>query len=203
VHIALLITAAIFGNACGAPRIVEFDVQPRTVCAGERAVVRWSAHGDTAMTLQLEVRLAGKPDAEPVPEILKLRLVARKSNKEVVADQELIQLPPTSVRGLALPTRIEGKAVIASGSTDAAVWNERVQVLTVAASNHRAVEVRHAGKAASLGSEGVASEALRGTPFCGWWDLRSALTDAELKDPSIRPTDLEIQVTVVCKPEKP
>jgi hypothetical protein len=152
--------------------------------------------------MQLEGPPGSTPIAGPVPEIFKLRLVARKIGKEVVADQELVQLPTTSERALAIPTKLQGSSVVASGSSDTAVWNDRVAVWKVAAAGHRAIEVGHAGRAASLSADGAASEALSGTPFGGLWDLQSPLSEAEQREPSIRPTNLEIRVTILCKSGK-
>ncbi len=116
---------------------------------------------------------------------------------------KLVQLPPMSVRTVALPSVIEGSTVVASGTSDGAVWNDRVRVLKVAAIGNRAIEVLHGGKSASLPGDGAASEALDGTPFGGPWELRSPLSEAELANPVLRPSALEIEVTIGCRPETP
>lgn len=198
-----LLGMSIFIAACGGPRITKFEVQPAVICAGERAVLRWTVEGETALTIQLEMPPTDNLDRGPGPEVFKLRLIARKSDTDAIADQELVQLPRMSVRTLAWPTVLQGSTVVASGASDGRVWNDRVRVSKVAAIGNRAIEVRHGGKAASLPGGGVASEALSGTPFGGAWDLRSPLSEAELANPAVRPTALEIQVTIGCRAETP
>src|SRR5712692_4395869 len=94
---ALPLALCVLGTACIGPRIDLFEVQPVVVCAGEKAAVRWSTNGETAMTMQLEVPPSRTLDRSALPEIFKLRLVVRKSGKEAVGEKELVQLPPTSV----------------------------------------------------------------------------------------------------------
>jgi hypothetical protein len=196
-----LLWITIFTTACGGPRIARFEVQPTVVCAGERSTLRWTAEGETAMTIQREE--TPTDGLGTVPEVFKVRLVATKSGAEVIADLELVQLPAMSVRTVAFPTVIEGSTVVASGTSDGTVWNDRVRVLRVAAIKNRAIEIRHGGKLVLLPGDGAGSEALNGTPVEGPWELRSPLSEAELANPALRPSALEIQVTIGCRPGTP
>jgi hypothetical protein len=168
-------------------------------------VIRWAAHGELAMTLQSEPMSEAEPTcAREGLDTFALTLVARKGGEEAVHKVEIGQVHGTAADSIVLSTNaIVGTDVVASGEKNPRLWDERVEVATVAACRHRAIHVQHAGRSASLPADGTPSDLLGGTVLKGPWELRSPLSLEEQRDPSLRPKALKVLATVRCRPGTP
>jgi len=177
----------------------RFQITPQVLCEGESARASWDVHGKPVMTFQ----------AEPIPnenhctprgkEAFVFTLVAQKSGTHAERQIEVLQLHPGGTEPIVFSTsRLQGSEVVASGEKNPALWPGRVHIESVAACDSRAIQVRHAGRAALLAASGAPSDALAGTPVTGEWELRSPLTPQEQRDPALRPKELEIIATFSC-----
>lgn len=204
-HTALLTAGLLTCVACSGPRISRFEVKPQILCEGDKAVIRWAAHGELAMTLQSEPM----PEAEPTcategRDTFSLTLVARKRGEEAERKVEIGQLHRTAAEPIVMSTNaIVGTDVVASGQKNPGLWGDRVEVTTVAACLGRAIHVQHSGRSASLPADGTPSDLLGGTVLDGPWELRSPLSPEEQHNPSLRPKVLKVLATVRCRPGTP
>jgi hypothetical protein len=78
------------------------------------------------------------------------------------------------------------------------LWGSRVEIASLRPCQNRSLTVQHAGRSAVI-AQGTTSEALSGTSLAGPWELRSTLSDAELKTPSRRPKELGVLATLRCR----
>lgn len=204
-HTALLTAGLLFCIACSGPQISRFEVTPQILCEGDKAVIRWAADGKLAMTLQSEPM----PEAEPACareglDAFALTLVARKAGEEAERKVEIGQIHGTATEPIVLSTNtIVGTDVVASGEKNPKLWDDRVEVATVAACRRRAIHVQHSGRSASLPADGTPSDLLGGTELKGPWELRSPLSPEEQRNPSLRPKVLKVLATVRCRPGTP
>ncbi len=198
----LLLVAGCVVGCCAGPRVSRLDATPRVLCPGETAVVRWEANGELAMAVRTEPTPATDSCAAAGRDTLALTLVARKHGEEAQQTVEVMQLQTTAAEPVVIRTNaIEGTDVVARDEKNVALWGDRVEVATVAACGGRDIDVRHAGRTAKMPGDGSPSDALAGTTLTGPWELRSPLSRDEQKDPSRRPKELKVFVTVRCKPE--
>jgi hypothetical protein len=204
-HTALLAAGLLSCLACSGPRISQFEVKPQILCEGEKAVIRWAAHGELAMAIQFEPPQEAEPAcAAEGLDTFALTLVARKRGEETERKVEIGQLHRTAAEPIVMNTNaIVGSDVVASGEKNSGLWGDRVEVATVAACRRRAIQVQHADKSASLPADGTPSDVLGGTALGGPWELRSPLSPEEQKNPSLRPKELKVLATVRCRPGKP
>ena len=202
--VAIFLSSFLGALGCGGPRIRLFEASPHVVCEGEKAVVRWDADGELALALEAEPALDGDGScASSGRDTILLTLVARRKGEEAERKVEVVQLHGSATEPVVLRTNVlEGTDVVARDDKNVALWGDRVEVVAVAACRGRAVQVRHAGKVASLAADGTPSAALSGTVLGGPWELRSPLTMEEQKNPSRRPNQLEVVATIRCRPEK-
>jgi hypothetical protein len=188
--------------ACG-PKIVRFEAIPPVVCGQHPAVLRWDARGELAIAVSEEPRAPGDDGcASTGRNVLSIVLVARKGAEEQQRPVEVVQLHPDATEPVALrTTAVDGHDVLASGEKNLELWGSEVEIATLAACGHRAIEIRHAGKVIQLPSTGTASVALAGAPLGGQWEMRSPLTRDEFATPALRPKELKVVATLRCKQE--
>lgn len=199
-----MILSVLFCLGCGGPSIKQFDIQPKILCEGQTATMQWRADGDLSMTLRLEPPRAGEQEcAVEGFDTYALTLVARKGEEEVIWKNELGQLRRNAAEPILLPTTsLAGSDVVASGEKNAKLWDDRVEVATVAACWQRPMLVHHGDKTALLPADGTPSAELAGTTLGGSWDLRSPLSLDEQQNPARRPKTLQVLATLRCREEK-
>jgi len=197
-HIAVLVLT---WTGCSSPSISRFDVTPPVLCEGEKAVVTWDAKGETALAVQEEPSaIAGSGCVGSGRETLAFTLAARSGSDEVERRVEFVQLQANATEPIVLrTTAVEGTDVVASGEKNPALWDSRVEVATISACQSRSIAVQHDGKSVVIVPGKEPSDALVGTPLSGAWELRSRLTDEELKTPSVRPKQLTVMATLRCR----
>jgi len=145
-------------------------------------VVTWDAKGQTALSFQEEPSKGGDQDCVAGGrETFAVTLAAGSGSDEVERRRELVQLQSSATEPVVLHTNsLEGNEVVARGH------------------KNRSLTVQHAGRSAVI-AQGTTSEALSGTSLAGPWELRSTLSDAELKTPSRRPKELGVLATLRCR----
>jgi hypothetical protein len=187
---------------CWGPSISRFDLTPPVVCAGEKAVATWDARGETALAVQEETsELVASSDCVGTGrETFVFTLNAHSSSAEVERRVELVQLHADATEPIALRTNsVKGTDVVASGEKNPGLWDSRVEVATISACQNRSITIQHAGKSGVIVPGNKPSDALAGTPVSGLWELRSTLTDPEVKTPSLRPKELTVLTTLRCR----
>lgn len=152
------------------------------------------------MTLLAEPEPARKDNCQATgKEAFILTLSAGRGSEEDEKQVELVQLRSNGAEPIVFSTnRLEGDDVIASGMKNPELWAEHVLVVSLTSCDHRSIQVRHAGRTAMLPAAGTASQGLAGTPLAGAWELRSTLSSDELRNPAIRPKQLEILANFTC-----
>jgi hypothetical protein len=197
-HIAVLALAC---AGCWGPSISRFDVTPPVLCGGEKAVVTWDARGETALAIQEEPSEGAASDClASGQETFALTLTSHSQSNEVERRVELVQLHANATEPIALRANaVEGTNVVATGEKNPGLWESRVEVATIASCQNRPITVEHAGKSAVIVPGNEPSDALSGTPLSGAWELRSTLTDPEVKTPSLRPKELIVLATLRCR----
>jgi hypothetical protein len=170
------------------------------LCEGEKAVVTWDARGETALSIQEEPSEVGAADCVAAGrETFAVTMAARSGSEEVERTSEFVQLQTNATEPVALRTNaVEGTDVAAIGEKNPELWDAHVEIATIRACQNREMTVKHAGRSARV-SPGTASDALDGTPLSGSWELRSRLTDEEVKTPGLRPKVLAVLATLRCK----
>jgi hypothetical protein len=187
--------------SCSVPSISRLDVAPPVLCEGDKAVVTWDAKGTTALAIQQEPSERGTEDCfARGRETFAVTLSARSGSDEVESRAELVQLQSAATEPVALRTNAveDGYVVVASGDKNPALWDSRVEVASIQACQNRSITVQHAGRSVVVGP-GAESVALAGTSVSGLWELRSKLTDEEVKTPSLRPKELTVLATIRCR----
>lgn len=185
---------------CSGASITRFDITPTVLCEGERAVMTWEAKGKAAIAVQEEPSQVGGQDCiASGRETFAVTLAAGSGSDEVERRAELVQLQSNATEPIALHTNaVQGSNVVASGNKNPALWDSRVEVESLRTCQNRPITVQHAGRSAAIGP-GTTSDTLAGTSISGYWELRSALTDEEMRTPSLRPKELTILATLRCR----
>jgi len=198
----LYISVLFFASAgCSSSSISRFDVTPPVLCEGEKAVITWDAKGETAIAVQEEPSEVAASSCGAIGrETFAFTLAAHSGSDEVERRVELVQLQTNATEPIALPSNaVEGTDVVAIGEKNRAIWDSSVEVATISTCQNRSITVRHEGKAAVIVPGNEPSDALVGTSLSGAWELRSTLTNEEVKTPSLRPKELTVLATLRCR----
>lgn len=199
-----LTLGVLFCLGCGGPSIKQFDIQPQILCEGQTATMQWRADGDLYMTFRLEPPPVGEQEcAVEGLDTYALTLVARQGEEEAIQNVELRQLRRNAAEPILLSTTsMVGSDVVASGEKNAKLWDDRVEVATVAACRQRPILVQHGDKTVLLPADSTPSAELAGTTLGGSWEFRSTLSPEEHQNPALRPKTLKVLATVRCREEK-
>lgn len=194
-----ILALALAAAGC-APAIQRFDVTPPTVCSGdEPAVARWKARGDVALQVSVDDRDSSAPAVRdrlqqlpPGSRLVTLRLTASRGGEERAAETRTIeQLPDAFDTDIVFAARPAEDGVAASGVKNVARWGDRFEIATVAATDGRTLEVRHADRVVAVG--GQPSDGMAGTALEGPWELRWKF------DGGAPPEVLRLHATARCK----
>lgn len=204
VRISLVLAAASCQVGC-APTIRSFTITPQVICAGESAIIRWDASGDTQLTVAPEPPPASMADcAMRGRSTSAYTLIARRNGKDVRSELEVLELQDGGAEPIALSTNaVEGQAVVASGVKNNELWSNRVSIASVAVCDRREIQVKHADRVATLPASGAPSDAFDGMPLAGQWELRSPMSNDEQNYPKMRPKELAILATFRCQKGTP
>lgn len=185
---------------CAGPVIQSFEITPQVLCPGESAIASWDARSKTRMTFLKEPEAAASTKcAARGKEAFLFRLIAEGESGQDEKHVEVVQLRPNGAEPIVFSTnRLENDQVVASGVKNPELWAEHVRIASLASCDSRDIQVRHAGRTATLPANGTRSDALAGTPLTGEWELRSVLSSDELRNPAVRPKQLEILADFTC-----
>jgi hypothetical protein len=175
------------------PRIIDFDVQPRRVCAGDTVHTHWKVRGTPRL-------LADRLTVDSV-DIIRYTIVAESHGKKASRAIDVITFTPGAPKILVGQTAMQGTdSLVARDSARAAVWHSLVQVGEVVSDSGRALRVRHGGREAVVGPGREASAVWRGLPMSGVWEIRSGLKAREVPGNRTRrpPQQLSLRVSLVC-----
>jgi hypothetical protein len=136
-------------------------------------------------------------DLNPGAQLLSYKLVARKGQKEDFLMQILTLLPDTSSHVIKLKTIRNGNALFALDTLQTQKWGTYFKVDQVQSFTDQPIVVVHGGRTAGLEAKGQVSGAFKGIPNSGPWEIRSFLTEAEMKDSTKIPGHLIIQARVI------
>jgi len=194
-----------FAGACS-PKIVAFNAAPVRLCSGQSVQLTWEVSGTAELAADPTVAGVGAVDstgsrAFTPAQTTTFRLTATKRGKEAFAEQEVAVLSPASERPLVINTEPDGTThVVARETLPAADWDDIARVDTVVNRSDRPLTVTHDGREVVLPAADDSSDALRGTPVSGEWQVRAALKPGEVMgDPSNPPPDrLRLLVRISC-----
>jgi hypothetical protein len=178
--------------ACG-PKISEFAVTPRRVCAGDTVRMTFKTSGTPHL---LAVR-HGTATADTTSYVL----VAEKGGKRAYSPMDVVTLSPNATPALAFDTDLLGKdSLVAADTLSPDVWPEALRLDEVFADSGRALMVSHAGKADVVGPEPDGNITWQGLPVSGTWELRAGLLPGETPgDPAqAPPAHLYLRISLAC-----
>ena len=129
-------------------------------------------------------------------EILEFTLSVQKGKKEKYKKRQISVLPKESTdRVVLITTDLKGDTLIAEGIKDTVLW-DNFQIISVSSLSSRPIVVIHENRRSELKSPGIPSDVWEGTQYAGAWKIMSVLTEAEKKDSTIIPGQLEISVLI-------
>jgi len=176
-----------------APKITSFTALPPTITKGDSVTLNWKIKG--MPTLTYDQRKISRPGNDSL-EVLEFTLSVEKGKKEKHIKRQISVLPNESTDNVVLATNdVKGDTLIAGGIKDTALWSN-FEVISVSSTSHRNLLVMHDNIHAALDSLGTTSNAWEGTPYAGAWKIMMLLTEAEKKDSTIIPGQLEIKALI-------
>ena len=176
-----------------APKITSFTALLPTITKGDSVTLNWKIKGKP--TLLFDQRKMAHPGNDSL-EILEFTLSVEKNKKEKHIKRQISVLPAESMDNVILATTdLKGDTLIATGIKDTLLWNN-FEVISVSSASKRTLIVLHNDIRSQLESSGVISNAWDGSKYCGEWKIMTILTDAEKKDSSIIPGQLEIKAII-------
>jgi hypothetical protein len=186
--------------SCG-PSIHAFKVDAQTVTAADSIKVNWEVSGKPTLLIHENVAGGGNGGGSKTggPELyLELTLVAQKNGKEARQFIQVVVLPPESVDTIVfVVSALHGDTLIAAGEKNITRWGDHFLLGDVASASGRPLLITHAGKTALV--QDVDSVTFRGVSNSGPWEIRSLLTDAEKRDPTIAPATLRLRTKLLYK----
>jgi hypothetical protein len=179
-------------GACG-PKIHEFKVEPRRICAGDTVRITFRTRGKPHL---VAVRRPGS-----VTDTTRYLIVAESHGKLVYEPADVVTFSPSSAPSLTFDTDLLGQdSLIAVDTASAEAWPDHVRLTKVTSGSSRAMVVIHAGKEGIVpaGSEG--SDAWRGLPVSGPWELHAGFLAGERpgNPTSPPPTHLMLGIGLSC-----
>lgn len=176
-----------------APKITSFTASPAAITNGDSVMLNWKIKGTP--TLMYDQRKISRPGNDSL-DVLEFTLSVEKGKKEKHIKRQVSVLQNESMDKVVLATNdIKGDTLIAEGIKDTALWSN-FEVISVSSASHRNLMVLHDNIQAALDSLGTNSNALEGTPYAGPWKIMTLLTEAEKKDSTIIPGQLEIKTLI-------
>lgn len=176
-----------------APKITSFTASPAAITKGDSVMLNWKIKGTP--TLMFDQRKISHPGNDSL-EVLEFTLSVEKGKKEKHIKRQISVLPNESMDKVVLATTdVKGDTLIAGGIKDTALWSN-FEVISVSSVSHRNLLVMHDNIQAALDSLGTTSNAWEGTPYAGTWKIMTPLTEAEKKDATIIPGQLEIKALI-------
>ncbi len=176
-----------------APKITSFTASPASITKGDSVVLDWKIKGTPS--LMFDQRKISRPGNDSI-EVLEFTLSVEKGKKEKHIKRQISVLPNQSTDNVVLATNaVKGDTLIAGGIKDTALWSN-FEVISVSSASHRNLLIMHDKIQAALDSLGTTSNALEGTRYAGAWKIMTLLTEAEKKNASIIPGQLEIKAII-------
>ncbi len=176
-----------------APKITSFTASPAAITKGDSVMLNWKIKGTP--TLMFDQRKIPHPGNDSL-EVLEFTLSVEKGKKEKHIKRQVSVVQNESMDKVVLATNdIKGDTLIAGGIKDTALWSS-FEVISVSSASHRSLLVMHDNIQAALDSLGNTSNAWEGTRYAGTWKIMTPLTEAEKKDATIIPGQLEIKALI-------
>ncbi|MEO6838567.1 MAG: hypothetical protein ABI185_09260 [Ginsengibacter sp.] len=176
-----------------APKITSFSALPPTITKGDSVTLNWKIKGKPTLVFdQRKIAHSGNDSLE----VLEFTLWVEKNKKEKHINRQISVLTEESMDNLIFATTdLKGDTLFASGIKDTILWNN-FEIISVSSASKRTLSVVHNNIQSQLDSSGVISNAWDGSKYSGRWKIMTILTDAEKKDSSIIPGQLEIKAII-------
>lgn len=177
---------------CG-PKINEFNVSPRRVCAGDTVRMAFKTRGTPHL-------LAVRHGSE-VADTTSYVLVAEARGKQAYSPMDVVTFSPAAMPRLAFDTDLLGRdSLIARDTLSAETWPDLLRLDEVFADSGRSLVVRHGGKEDVVDPEEEGNPAWQGLSVSGDWEVRAALAAGETPgDPAhAPPRHLYLSFSLAC-----
>ncbi|MEO8029277.1 MAG: hypothetical protein ABJC74_05010 [Gemmatimonadota bacterium] len=184
-----LTIAALVLAGCG-PKIQQFDVTPRRICAGTPVSITFKVRGEPHMT----VARRGDHGSDTTT----YTIVARGRSDSAYSRMEVITF--ASAQTLVFSTGMLGiDSLIAADTLSSEAWGG-MTIDQVTADSARGMVVIHAGKTATLKAGTGAQSDWHGQPVAGRWELHAGLLHGEVPgNPAHHPpAHLYLTVGLAC-----
>jgi len=184
-----LLTTAASLAACG-PKIQQFEVTPRRICAGTPVTISFKVRGSPHLTAAR--RGSGSSDTTTYT------IVATARGDSAYSKMDVITFGSDQV--LAFATDMLGRDSLVARDTLAADAWSGMQIADVFADSTRGLVLIHGGKSAALKAGGAAQSEWRGLPVSGSWELHAGLLHGEIPgNPAHHPpAHLYLRMSVAC-----
>lgn len=186
-------TAALVVLAACGPKISEFSVTPRRVCAGDTVRFTFKTRG----TAHLVAVRHGTATADTT----EYHLVAEARGKQATSQADVVTFSPRAEPSLAFDVALLGQdSLVATDTLSPATWPDALRLGEVFADSGRVLLVRHAGKVDQVRPDEDGNASWEGLPVSGAWELRAGLLPGEAPgDPAhAPPRHLYLRVGLAC-----
>jgi hypothetical protein len=184
----LLTTAATLA-ACS-PKIQQFEVTPRRICAGTPVTITFKVRGSPHLTAERRGGAASDTTTYTI--------VATGHGDSAYSKMDVITFGSDQI--LSFTTDMLGHdSLVARDTLAADAWGG-MQIAEVFADSTRGLVLIHGGKSAVLTSGGAAQSDWRGQPVSGAWELHAGLLHGEIPgNPAHQPpAHLYLRMSVAC-----
>jgi hypothetical protein len=187
---------------CG-PKIQEFKVAPRRVCAGDTVYITFKTRGTPHLVAIRRPGSGADTTGSSRVDTTQYILVAESHGKLAHKPSDVITFSPSASPELFFDTDVRGDSLIATGTASPEAWPSSLRLSRVVSASDRALVVTHGGKAGvvPLGPQG--SDVWAGMPVSGPWELHAGLQPGErIGDPEHSPPAiLKVRLGLACGAE--
>jgi hypothetical protein len=177
-------------------------LQPLTLVItqdGNNTAVPLAAHDTMHLSLSSAegcLDIHKQPDGIMDDRLRYITLVASSHEKDSLRTIEVAVRPDTAGDEVIFRTALRGDTLVGGGINNPLRWGDEYDILTVADTSNRPIEVVHAHISRVLHREDPPDGSFKGTPVTGNWVLRTYLTPADKNNPGALPNTLEILITI-------
>lgn len=174
------------------PKIYFFEANTQAISNIDSVQLRWKVRGKPVLLTHVQ-ELPDRRDG--LLRRLEYTLVVQKNGKEQTKFIEVDVLKPDSYTDIVFNVLRKGDSLYASGIKDVQKWGTKFVIDGVANPATRNLLIIHENKAIKVVA-GDSTDVFKGTPVSGHWDIRTNLSEEEMKDSSLIPFRLIIHAHI-------
>lgn len=186
-------------SGCG-PKIQEFKVAPRRVCAGDTVQITFKTRGRPHIVAIRRPPGSADTTRKVRADTTQYFIVAESHGKLAYNSSDVVTFSPSASPELFFDTDVRGDSLIATGTANPEAWPESLRLTRVMSASGRTLVVVHGGKpgVVPIGDQG--SDTWAGMLVSGLWELHAGLQPGErIGDPDHSPPAiLKVRIGLAC-----